>query len=75
MPAKTATRPCPRCGASAEITWDQTLSWQGDYPNREDVVGFNCPSGCEPPLLEVQQTYPTARTQPSRPPAADSDSA
>ncbi len=74
MPDKTATRPCPRCGELAAVTWNQVLSSGADYPTREDVVAFDCPSGCEPALREVQSTYPTARTQPSRSPVTHSDS-
>lgn len=75
MPAKTVTRPCLRCGAAAAITWNQTFAMGSDYPGREDVVGFDCPSGCEVPFREVEQAYPTARTQPARRAAADFDSA
>jgi len=71
MPRTTVIRPCLRCGAAAAITWNQTFAMGSDYPGREDVAGFDCPSGCEVPFREVQQAYPTARTQPSRPPAAD----
>ncbi len=74
MPDKTVTRPCPRCRAPAAITWNQTFAYGADYPGREDVTGFDCPSGCELPFQEVQRTYPTARTQPPRSPAEDSDS-
>ncbi len=74
MPDKTATRPCPRCGKPAAVTWNQIVSSGADYPTREDVVAFDCPSGCEPALREIQSNYPTARTQPSRSPATDADS-
>lgn len=73
MPRTTKTRPCPHCGAPAEVTWDQTMALGVDYPVREDVAGFDCPSGCELPFRDVQRTYPTARTQPQQPAAAPLD--
>lgn len=70
MPETTRTRPCPSCGAPAAVTWNHTMVWQLDYPAREDVSRFDCPSGCRVPHHDVGQIYPTADSAAQQPPTA-----
>ncbi len=70
MPEITRTRPCPRCGAPAAVTWNQDATWQLDYPHREDVSGFECPTRCQVPHEDINRIYPTADSAAQQPPTA-----
>jgi len=65
MPRVTKTRPGPNCQTPTQLTWDQTMGWQKDYPASERVADFDCPTGCQTPFSDLQAVYPTARSGPT----------
>jgi hypothetical protein len=58
MSQRTTTETCPRCGASARVSWLGIQAYGHATPDREEPISLDCPRGCYFATDELSVHFP-----------------